>query len=439
MMAGGRLPLAILACLVTFVLLAVLTLQATGEGLGDLWQEIAFPLMVMGACFGFFFLSIGASVAARIRARRRRPMVRYQLVLSQAGEAPLEDVATACEQLVQTVRASLTHRVTAGQPWLGIESWFLPPARMGETGTAALMLLCERNSCHAALAALRHAYPDLTLRSDPTSPDEAPLEFVRPAFVPGHVVRVRKVRSWALPIGAPSAQQGGSNVRSTMAGIIRQQQQAGRVSCVRWCIVPAPDQLDSRAAQKLSGLGGGESYDAAASGDIQQALQSAGGAMAFLELQVAVEAHEEHGRRGRSRTESFSRLQSASRQLISPALSQRGANHLTERLMWMRQGLYQRRWARGEPPLIPDLSGSTLVSPRELALLLELPSLGSEHALPLQRNTVPHLPLPTEVARARIVDLELPPPVALAGAASEVEAEIIEGELVLDHKAKVPR
>ncbi len=438
-MAGGRVPLAILVCLITFALVAVLSLQATGEGLGDLWKEIAFPLMVMAGCFGFFFLSIGMSIVARIRIRRRRPMVRYQLVLSQAGEAPLEDVAGACEQLVQSIRASLTHRVTAGQPWLGIESWFLPPANPGETGTAALMLLCERHSCQSALAALRHAYPDLTLRSDPSDPHGAPLEFVRPAFVPGHVVRVRKVRSWALPIGAPSSQQGGSSVRSTMAGIIRQQQQAGRVSCVRWCLMPAPDQFDSRAAQKLSGLGGGERQDAASSGDVQQALQSAGGAMAFLELQVAVEAHEGHGRRGRTRKESFGELQSASRQLISPALSQRGANHLTERLMMVRQGLYQRRWARGEPPLIPDLTGSTLVSPRELALLLELPSLGSEHALPLQRNTVPHLPLPTEVARARIVDLELPPPVALVGATEEADAEVIHGELVMDDKAKVPR
>ena len=39
---------------------------------------------------------------------------------------------------------------------------------------------------------------------------------------------------------------------------------------------------------------------------------------------------------------------------------------------------------------------------------MELPSLGTEHALPLQRNTVPHLPIPTEVPRARMVELPLP-------------------------------
>jgi hypothetical protein len=111
------------------------------------------------------------------------------------------------------------------------------------------------------------------------------------------------------------------------------------------------------------------------------------------------------GRRGKVRAESFSELQNTCRRLLSPALSHRGPNHLSERLMVVRQGLYRRRWDRGEPPLLPDPSGSTLMSPRELALLMELPSLASEHALPLQRNTVPHLPIPTEVPRARMVEL----------------------------------
>jgi hypothetical protein len=111
------------------------------------------------------------------------------------------------------------------------------------------------------------------------------------------------------------------------------------------------------------------------------------------------------GRRGKPRTESFGELQNACRRLLSPALSHRGPNHLSERLMVIRQGLYRRRWARGEPPWLPDPTGSTLMSPRELALLMGLPSLASEHALPLQRNTVPHLPIPTEVPRARIVGL----------------------------------
>jgi hypothetical protein len=286
-------------------------------------------------------------------------------------------------------------------------SWFTPARQRGETGTATLMLVCHPDSRDRALAALRHAYPDLTLRPDPHSRDGEPLRFLHPSFAPDHVLRVRKARGWALPISG--GQGDGSNARSTMAAIIRQQQQAGRVSCVRWCLLPAADTLDSRAADKLE-RSAGTPHNAARAGDVQQALKSAGGAMSFLELQVGVGTRQIPGRLGRGRRESFSELQNACRRLVSPALSHRGANHLSERLMVFRQRLYRRRWSRAEPPLLPDPTGSTLVSPRELALLMELPSLGSEHALPLQRNTVPHLPIPPEAPRARTVDLPAPAP-----------------------------
>jgi hypothetical protein len=430
MIVGARGPLLLIAGLMIVGLLAVLGLQLTGEDLGELWQDVALPVMVLGACLGLLALLGFASSAVRIRNRRRRPMGRYQLVLSQADEATLEEVAASCEQLVQTLRESLTERVTAGQPWLAIESWFVPPQRAGETGTAALMLLCAPDTREPAMAALRRAYPDLSFRVDENG---EPLEFVQPAFVPAHVLRVRKARSWALPIGSPGARRGRSNARSTMAGIIRQQQQAGRLSCVRWCIMPAADQLDSRAAERLARIGPRDRHNAALAGDVQHALESAGGAMSFLELQAAVERRDVPGRRGKPRPESFSDLQNACRRLVSPALSHRGANHLSERLMVFRQG---RRWARGEPPLLPDPTGSTLVSPRELALVMELPSLGSEHALPLQRNTVPHLPIPTEVPRARMVDL---PSCTTDGererAEEQGEIEVVDAELVWEEEA----
>jgi hypothetical protein len=219
-----------------------------------------------------------------------------------------------------------------------------------------------------------------------------------------------------------------------MAGIIRQQQQACRLSCVRWCVMPAGDQLDSRAAERLARALPRDRHNAALAGDVQRALDTAGGAMAFLELQAAVERREPPVRRSRRRPESFGELQNACRRLLSPALSQRGANHLSERLMVTRQRLYRRRWARGEPPLLPDPTGSTLMSPRELALLMELPSLGSEHALPLQRNTVPHLPIPTEVPRARMVELPSYTPDAERGAA-EAETEVVDAELVWEEEA----
>jgi len=459
-MVGGRGPLLALASLLVVGLLVVFGLRATGEDLGDVWADVALPMAVLAGCFGLFWLMVMTSVGARIRNRRRRPVARCQLVLSQADEATFEEVAAACEQLVQTVRESLTTRFVRGQPWLALESWFVPPASAGETGTAALMLLCDPWARDNALAALRRAYPDLSLRPDPAGEAGEPLEFVQPSFVPGHVLRVRKTRSWVLPIGTVGRQGESSNARSTMAGIIRSQQQAGRLSCVRWCVMPAADQLDSRAGEKLEGFVG-RIHNAARAGDAQHALQSAGGAMSFLELQAAVEQRDARrrpseeprssslplvggvcrrvaARRARARPESFSEMQNCCRQLLSPALSHRGANHLTERLMVFRQGLYRRRWVRGEPPLVPDPSGATLVSPRELALLMELPSLGSEHALPLQRNTVPNLPLPTEVPRAVLAQPHLPGDGDEATATdgqNDQEEEVVDAELVFDEEA----
>jgi hypothetical protein len=435
-MFGGRAALVALAWLLLVALLATFGLVAMGEGLGDLWADLALPLSVLGGCLGLLGLLLLGSAAVRMRNRYRRPLARYQLVLSQADEATFEEVAAACEQLVQTVRESLTERFMEGQPWFALESWFVPPSRRGETGTAALMLLCEPCVRENALAALRRAYPDLSLRPDPAG-DGEPLEFAQPGFLPGHVLRVRKTRHWSLPIGTALRQYENSNARSTMAGIIRQQQQAGRLSCVRWCLLPAADRLDSRATEKLEGLAG-RFHNAARAGDVQRALESAGGAMCFLELQAAAERRRVRGRWGRLRPESFSELQNACRQLVSPALSQLGANHLSERLMVVRQRLYRRRWPRGEPPLLPDPSGATLVSPRELALLMELPSLGSEHALPLQRNPVPHLPIPTEVPRARLVELPLPSKkVQPQGGEIGVDAalDVVDAEVVWEEEA----
>lgn len=428
MIGSGRLAFAVTATVVFITGLSVAALMLIGEDLGSLWREIRTPLLVLVGGFALVAVVLAATVCARIANRLRRPMVRYQLVVSQADEAIFDEVAAALEQLVQTVREAMVERFMAGQPWLAIESWFVPAEQPGETGTAAVMLLCQPHRRESAMAALRRAYPDLTLRPDPKSADGAPLEFVRPSFVPGHVLRVHKTRSWAHPISAGGHRHESSNARSTMADIIRQQQQAQRVSCVRWCILPAADQLDSRAAEKLARLA--RVPNAAHSGDIQQSLQSAGGAMSYLELQAAVVRREVTARRGQKRPESFSELQNLCRDLLAPALSQRGSNHLSERLMIFRQGLYQRRWARGEPPLLPSPGGKTLFSPRELALLMELPSLGSEHALPLQRNTVPHLPIPTEAPRGT---LQMPaPPLEQADQDAVRQTLVAEGEEPID-------
>ena len=94
-MVGARGALLLVAGLVVPALLVVFALKATGEDLGDLWQELALPLTVLGACLALLPVLALASAAVRLRRRRGRPLARYQLVLSQADEAPREEVAAA--------------------------------------------------------------------------------------------------------------------------------------------------------------------------------------------------------------------------------------------------------------------------------------------------------------------------------------------------------
>jgi hypothetical protein len=385
-------------CAVLVLALVVISLDGVGALPAGLGRVVEGLLRPAAATLLAAVLAISAIVLRRWAHRCRRVVRRYRLDLAQADETTFEDAAAACEQLIQVIRTPRLRRVVSGQPWLAIEAWFLPPSSEGETGSAVLALVCEPRAREGALAALRHAYPDL--RAD----DQLGLNVGEP----DHVLRVRKARSWALPIGSEALRREGSNQRSTMAAIIRQQQHAALRSCVRWCVLPAAERQDSRATQRLERVGGSRP-GAALTNDVAVASRSAGGAMAHLELQAAVWSGASTGRGG------FMRWQAACRELLAPALSQRGVNHLRERVMVARQLLYRRRWARAEPPFIPDRRLATLVSPRELAALMALPSLGSEHALPFARNTVPYLPVPVEVARARVVDLCMPPAGLAAG------------------------
>jgi hypothetical protein len=404
-----RRPGIILAfCALLIGALAMVIAQALGaKAPGSAITNIERSAAMFGAIGLVPCAAVLVAVGNRIRQRRVRRVERYQLAISQADEASVEDVATAYEQLVQIVRTTRLRRLYAGQPWLAIESWFVPPRNKGETGVATLMLVCSPEVRESAMAALRHAYPDLAIVGSGIDNNVEALPGLPDGFIPHHVMRVRKVRSWALPVGTTADQHEASNSHSTMAAIIRQQQQAGRLSCVRWCLLPAGEGLDSRAPQKLERLQG-QRRDAAIASDVSQASRAAGGAMAFLELQAAVQRRvREPGEPGVR--QGFMNLHAVCRQLLSPALSQRGANHLRERLMIVRQSLYRRRWLRAEPPLLTDSRRCTLFAPREVAMLMALPSLGSEHALPLQRNTVPHLPIPVEVPRAQVVEMPWPP------------------------------
>ena len=404
------------------------------DGLREMWHEIRIYVIAGTAVTVLGMATVAAMVVQRLRARQRRDMARYELVLGQADEATHDEAAAAAEALVQALRSTLVERVAGGQPWLAIESWHVPSPTAGETGNALLMMLCEPTTLAPALAALRRAYPNLTVRCDLETGD--PLRYEAPRFEAAHVLRVRKGRDWVLPVGGSTGSPDHSNARSVMATVIRQQQKAGEdglVSCVRWCLLPADESVDALAARRLRRLAESTQHqNSAISADIVEAQRSGGGALCFVELQSAVQRRP--GGPGR-----YGDLQAACRLLVSPALSMRGVNTFVERQMVIRQKLYRRRWARATPPVLPDQTGATLWFTRELGLLIELPSLGSEHDLPLARNTVPHLPAPAALPRGRHRGLPMPPtPDEQArGFRTSIDVpaddvEVLVGELIVD-------
>ena len=132
-------PLAILIASVVF--LAALVVGAgmmTGlEGLAEMWREIR-GYVVAAAAIALLALGVViAMVIARLRARKRRDMARYQLVLGQADEATHDEASAAAEGLVQALRSTLVERVAGGQPWLAIESWHVPATAGGDRYRAA--------------------------------------------------------------------------------------------------------------------------------------------------------------------------------------------------------------------------------------------------------------------------------------------------------------
>ena len=194
-------PLAILlGCVLFLAALVVGAGMMTGaDGLREMWREIRIYVIAGAAVTVLGMATVVAMVVQRLRARQRRDMARYELVLGQADEATHDEAAAAAEALVQALRSTLVERVAGGQPWLAIESWHVPSSTAGETGNALLMVLCEPTTLAPALAALRRAYPNLTVRCDLETGD--PLRYEAPRFEAAHVLRVRKGRDWVLPVG----------------------------------------------------------------------------------------------------------------------------------------------------------------------------------------------------------------------------------------------
>ena len=391
--------------------LAVITI-ATGMstgGMAEFWPELRVPVLLFAALLVASLLLLLYMSVMRIRGRDQRDIMRYQLLLPQSDEATREELSAATDAVVQTVRATFFSRMFSGQPWMAIETWHIPPTTDGETGKSLLFLLCERGTRDGVMSALRRVSPNLAFGIS-RSGDGAPVAYDPPKFAPQHVLRVRKSREWILPIAAQKSSGDGSNARSVMASTIRHQQDLGRehwLSCVRICIMPADASVDRLAATRLRRMADQQkNTNAAISADVLEAQQGGGGTLSFVEYQAAVE----YQGPPRKKEPGFAELQTVCKRLLSAGMSHRSANTLVERQVIVRQRLYRRRWARATPPLLPDQSGATIFFPNELAALIELPALGAEHDLPLGRTTIPYLPAPPGLTRARMLRRPPVPP-----------------------------
>lgn len=441
-------PIGILLGSLLGLLLMVLLTGMLTDDLAGTWRDVRQPLLLIVAVFAGLGFAVGVMSLMRIRARAARDLGRYEILLAQADEATGDEVWRTCDTLVKTVRTTLVSRMFSGQPWIAFEIWHDPPREPGETGQATLMLLCEPMMVGRVIGTLRRISPNISVRHDDR---EQPRRHTTPRFTPDHVLRVHKAREWQLPITDPKSGGGRSNARSSMASIMRAQQQLGSegfASCVRVCVMPAEGSMDRLAARRLRQMAdraGGP--NAAVSSDIMQAQKAGGGTISFVEVQAAIQdvvrprparltrSERWHARwravrrpsswparagaRWRQRRArgdvalrqwTFADLQTLCQGLLAPVMSDAAANTLTERFVYARQGLYQRRWARATPPLIPDQDGSTAMWPIELGMLIEPANLASEFDLPIERSCVPNLPAPRGLPRATMLDLPPVPP-----------------------------
>ena len=388
---------ALLVLLLGTAALIVLTGVLTGD-LGGLWDQLRGPLLLLAGLAGAFMVGAAVVVRRRMRNRRTRVLARYQLLLSSNDEATRGELTATADALVQVLRVPFLTRLTSGQPWAALEVWCAPPSTVGETSAPRLYLLCEPATQPDLLAILRRVTPNIMVGTDRDTGEA--LRYPPPAFTPDHLMRVQKSRrEWELPIVAQKPNADGSNSRTVMASTMRLQQEVGRegyVSCVRVCIMPASPAVDREAALRLKRMAERQTnVNAAVSADITEAQKAGGGTVAFVEYQAAVQYV------GEQRDVPFSELQTVCKRLLSPGMSHQSVNTLVERHMFVRQAMYGRRWATAEPPWIPDQTGVTLMFPSEVAVLIDLASMATEHDLPLTANTVPWLPAPDGLVRAR--------------------------------------
>ncbi|MGA2927980.1 MAG: hypothetical protein ABSG43_18700 [Solirubrobacteraceae bacterium] len=245
---------------------------------------------------------------------------------------------------------------------------------------------CETASVSAPDAAISAAYPDVRVGRRHA---EQPVPRTGLLREPGHVMRFRKQRSFVYPLLAA----GELLASPPLEQIARAQIALGAPSVVRFQLTPTASFFEEYARrlykrhehtlvrQEHWGLRNEGLSSTLNRAEMSNAQRTQNRSLFWLEVTVAADSVR------------------SCKTVAAAVQSRRGENRLHRRQMIVRQRLYRRRFPRALGPLIPSLR--CLVSAAEAAHLLELPTARMK-GVPVRRLTLPRIPLPPEIVRARL-------------------------------------
>lgn len=361
------------------IAVALLGSRAAGRAGG---VELAPPMEIVAA--GALALSVvltcsGLLVALRLRARRRRVLVRLRLMPGRTDEASPQRVAKLLEVVHQLLLRRWWQRLFTGQPSIALEFALWPRS---EGGGAQLSLVVPDVAAlvRAVRGRLEATYRDVLVIPETTLPSDL-----------GAVVRLKKRAAFIHALKTPDAYDEplADAVLGTMAGV-------GEGSVVQYALVPTPALFDrvarwryravevSRERARLRETGDPGLRSELAEAEMEGALHSQHRPLFFADIRIAAQTRDGAA-------------------LIARAVRGESAqeNRLVERRLHRlaRLSLYLDRVRSGRPNPLPGLRRGVLSS-SELAGLWHLPSPFLS-GVPLERNPVPRLPAPPGIARVR--------------------------------------
>jgi hypothetical protein len=343
------------------------------------WLTFVHFLWVLGASGLASTVAVAWWLTATVRRRLENRLTReyglFEVRLSLHDEAREQDVIDMVEALLGAVREFPEERGRQGQPFVALEAHY-GPGTDGELEWV-LCLRCERSLVAALDGILSAAYPDVRVGYRFAGP---PREIGGRISRPGHVLRLRKQRSFVFPL-IDEVQPGAAR---PLEAVAQAQVAAGVPSSVRIQLTPCALPVERFARVRLRhretrlAASDGGHLGSLSSSEMQAAARSQSHTWCWLEVQVAAPNREIANR------------------VAVVVQARRGENRLQRRWMIWREDLYRDRFPTAYPPLLPGLALRTLVSASEVAQLVALPA-GRLKNVPVRRLALPRLPAPPDL------------------------------------------